>query len=265
MNVRATGGVEQIAPPATANEAALDPIAFYEDEGVLANYQHIRDRADGPKLGIEEPIVLDFLGNLKACSILDLGCGDARLGREACARGALGYLGLDGSRRMVALAQQTLAGTGAGVRLQNLETWQGFAERRFDVVVSQLAFQYITNLPRLFDLISRQLKPRGLFVFSVEHPIVTSSYQGTVNSGIASGWHVSRYFEEGSRVDAWLNSAVVKQHHALQTYFNLLLDSGFQLERFSEGRPDAGRFAERTIYEQRLNVPLCAIFRARLG
>jgi len=248
----------------TCSSSALDSISFYEDDAVLASYLKERDRADGPKLAIEEQIVLRFLGNLTGCSVLDLGCGDARIGRAALRAGALHYVGLDGSRRMIELARQSLIGTSGVVRLQNLENWRGEPAERFDIVVSQLALQYITNLSHIFEAVRKQLKPRGIFVFSVEHPLITSSFKGQFENDIAASWCVRRYFREGSRVNAWLNSAVVKQHRTLQTYFAELRRCGFQLDRFSEGWPDPDNFPDRAIYEQRLEVPICAIFRARL-
>lgn len=262
--MRATDSKDAGEPLTESTGPPLDPLSFYEDEGVLDAYRQVRDRPDGPKLAIEEPTVLEFLGDLRGRALLDLGCGEARLGREAFRRGARAYLGLDGSRRMVELARQTLAGTDGQVRLRNLESWRGEHGARFEVVVSQLALQYVTRLRRVFEVVRRQLQPEGLFVFSVEHPIVTSSYQGEAAAGIAAGWYVRDYFREGGRVDAWLDSSVVKQHRALQTYIGELRRCGFRLERFSEGCPDAARFADRAVYEKRLEVPLCAIFQTRV-
>lgn len=263
MAVRIPDSADAVAPVSSPAEQPLDPLSFYEDEDVLAAYRQIRDIADGPKRAIEEPAVFNLLGDLRGRTILDLGCGDARIGGEAFRGGARAYLGLDGSRRMVALARQTLAGTSAEIRLQNLESWRGEGAARFDVVVSQLALQYVVNLPAIFEVVRKQLAPHGVFVFSVEHPLITCGYTGEPGAGIATRWPVQGYFREGRRVDAWLNSAVVKQHRTLQTYIGELRRSGFQLDQFSEGRPEAERFADRQVYEKRLEVPLCAIFRAR--
>jgi cyclopropane fatty-acyl-phospholipid synthase-like methyltransferase len=248
-------------PLSAAQDEALRPLFFYERKDLLAAYWLVRDRPDGPKLEIEEPTVLRFLGNLRGRTVLDLGCGDARFGRYALEQGALCYLGLDGSTEMVGLAKQVLMGTAGEVNLQDLESWPGDCNRRFDVVVSQLALQYMENIPRLFEVIRNQLQPHGTFVFSTEHPIITSSYEGENSDGIATSWRVRDYFREGRRVDRWLNAAVVKQHRTLETYVSELRRCGFQIDRFSEGRPDITRFVNQTVYERRLEVPICAIFR----
>ena len=238
----------------------LRPLVFYEQRDILENYWQLRNRLDGPKLAIEEPAVLAFMGDLRNRNLLDLGCGDARLGREALRRGARSYVGLDGSREMVGIAQRTLAGTAGEIRFQDLESWMGDSGASFDVITSQLALQYVENLAGVFKAVRAQLQPKGLFVFSVEHPIITASYEGDTTCGIATNWRVHGYFREGARIHRWLNSAVVKQHRTLETYMSELCRCGFQLVGFSEGRPDADSFADRNAYELRLEVPLCMIF-----
>jgi SAM-dependent methyltransferase len=248
-------------PAAESNSEPLSPLSFYERKNVLENFWRVRDRLDGPKLAIEEPALLAFLGDLRNRSVLDLGCGDARLGREVFQRGARSYLGLDGSREMLEIARQTLAGTPGEVRLQDLESWRGDSPASFDVVASQLAMQYVKNFSRVFQVIRTLLEPKGLFVFSIEHPIITSSYEGDTTGEVATNWRVHGYFREGERVHRWLDSAVVKQHRTLETYISELCRCGFQLTGFSEGRPQADRFADRNKYELRLEVPVCVIFR----
>jgi hypothetical protein len=104
------------------------------------------------------------------------------------------------------------------------------------------------------------LDSRGLFVFSVEHPILTSSFEGEWKRAIAAAWRVHGYFREGERTHRWLDSAVTKQHRTMETYVRELWRCGFQLTGFSEGRPKPGAFKDRDEYELRLEVPICAIF-----
>lgn len=247
--------------PADTARAPLDGPAFYSDETVVARYRALRDRPDGPAKAIEEPIVLDFLGELEGRQILDLGCGDASLGRHALDAGASRYLGLDGSPLMLEEAERNLEGTAGEVRREDLEWWCGGLIGHFDVVVSRLALQHVANLARVFEVTRHHLKPSGLFVFSVEHPLMTSSYHGEVGEHGASAWHVYDYFHEGERADHWLDAVVRKQHRTLETYVGLIRDHGLLLDRFSEGRPDPAKFPDRESYEGRLDVPMCAIFR----
>jgi hypothetical protein len=60
---------------------------------------------------MEEPALLEALGSVAGRRVVDLGCGDAALGRVLLRGGCARYLGLDGSERMVAAAEATLRGT----------------------------------------------------------------------------------------------------------------------------------------------------------
>lgn len=241
--------------------APLDGPAFYDDKRVFERYQSIRTHTDAPNQTIEQPVVLEFLGDLQGRSLLDLGCGDAWIGRYALDAGASRYLGLDRSRRMLKAARRMLRGTTGEVRCQDLEEWRGSDTEVFDVVLSRLVLQYTQNLVRLLQVVHDQLRPGGLFVFSVEHPVMTSSYNGEIVDNIARAWRVQGYFQEGSRVDHWLDALVLKQHRTFETYISELRRCGFQLDQFSEGRPQISHFSDAGQYEARLEVPLCAVFR----
>src|SRR5258708_39288904 len=170
-------------------------------------------------------------------------------------------MGVDGSRRMLQEASHTLAQTDAELVLEDLDCWSPDDLGTFDVAVSRLALQYVRNVGRLFQILRDHLVPGGLFVFSIEHPLLTSSVERERADGIARACRVSNYFREGDRASPWLDSVVLKQHRTLATYFDELRAAGFWLDRFSEGRPDVRNFHEIAAFERRLDVPMCAIFR----
>lgn len=247
------------APAPAGAPAVLDGPAFYDDAGVFARYQALRGAPDAPAHTLEEPVVLEFLGDPRERRVLDLGCGDGWLGRHLLERGAAAYLGLDGSRRMVDEARRTLQGTGGTVRLQDLERWPG--EGCFDLAVSRLALQYVRRAGILLSVVHHHLAPGGVLVVSVEHPVMTCSFHPEPGEGAPRGWRVYDYFREGERADRWLGAAVRKVHRPLESWFALLRDAGFRVDRFSEARPAPLRFANPAAAERRLDVPMCAIFR----
>src|SRR3989442_11389653 len=110
-----------------------------------------RGRADNPNDTLEKPVLLELLGDVTGKRILDLGCGDAAFGHEAFQRGCAAYLGVEGSHNMVALALQNLAGTSGRVIEANLET--------------------------ALSHVHQALVASGRFVFSVEHPVITSCHR----------------------------------------------------------------------------------------
>ena len=89
----------------------LDGPSFYDDVGVFATYQRHRGRDETPNDTMEKPEILELIGEVAGRRIIDLGCGDAQIGRELLAAGAASYLGVEPSQNMLRLARETLAGT----------------------------------------------------------------------------------------------------------------------------------------------------------
>ena len=75
---------------------------FYVDDAVFATYQGRRQRPDSPNDTMEKPVVVQLMGEVTGKRVLDLGCGDAAIGRELLQRGAASYLGIEGSQKMAA-------------------------------------------------------------------------------------------------------------------------------------------------------------------
>ena len=162
---------------------------------------------------------------------------------------------------MLAKAREPLAGTVGQVEQHDLELWCGGLIGRFDLVVSSLAFQYVENLPRLFEVIRHHLKPGGVLVFSVEHPVMTSSYHAARLAGDRSGWIVYDYFRQAEREDHWLDAVVRKYHRTIAGTVEIVRDHGFSLDRLSEGEPRQANFETAAGYASRLDVPMCCVFR----
>lgn len=78
--------------------------SFYDDEAVFETYMQHRQRADTPNDTLEKPVMMDLIGPITNKHILDLGCGDAAIGRESLHHGAASYIGIEGSHKMAAVA-----------------------------------------------------------------------------------------------------------------------------------------------------------------
>jgi SAM-dependent methyltransferase len=243
-------------------DGPMEPIAFYDDADIAARYRSARGQPDEPNVTLEEPHVWRFLGGVRGCRALDLGCGEARMAVELLDRGAASYLGLDGSRRMVERAAGRLQGRAAAVRLADLETWEGEPGERFDLVVSRMAVHYVRDLGRLLRAVRGACVAGARVVLSTEHPVVSSSYLGDYLEGIPRSWSVRRYFDEGDRSCEWLGTTVRKQHRTLETYIHLLAEAGFQLRDLSEGRPEPASFHDQEVCGRRREVPMYLVMAA---
>jgi len=237
-------------------------IAFYDEPAIHERYVTARAAADEPNKALEEPFVLQFLGDVAGCDILDLGCGDAAIGRRLLDAGARSYAGVDGSILMVDRARAALAGTGGTVSQVDLEDWRPASESSVDIVLSRMALHYVADLGRLLGAVRRACRPGGRLVFSVEHPVVTSSYDADWDGDVPRVWRVHGYYREGPRSCPWLGARVRKHHRTFETYLTLLAGSGLRLRGFSEGVPRAAHFADQTVFQRRLEVPMYVTFHA---
>ncbi|MBW4690145.1 MAG: class I SAM-dependent methyltransferase [Lyngbya sp. HA4199-MV5] len=79
---------------------------FYDDEAVFATYRQHRHCPDTPNETLEKPVILELVAPVVHKRILDLGCGDAAIGKEFLQQGAASYTGVEGSQRMAETASR---------------------------------------------------------------------------------------------------------------------------------------------------------------
>jgi SAM-dependent methyltransferase len=236
---------------------------FYDDAVVFSTYMSRRDgRVDSPNDVLEKPVIDELTGNLAKLRILDLGCGDARYGREALQQGCLSYVGIDGSQKMIELANQQLAGTSGKVVRATIEAWI-YPQQQFDLVISRLALHYLEDIITVFTNVYCALVKDGRFVFSVEHPVITSCDQAWQTGGPRQDWIVDNYFETGPRQTLWMGGEVIKYHRTVEDYFTALRRAGFVVDAVRESRPVRERFSDQATYERRKRIPLMLFFSAR--
>jgi SAM-dependent methyltransferase len=228
---------------------------FYDDDAVFATYLASRRRRDNPNDTLERPVVLELAGELRGGRVLDLGCGDAAFGRDALLAGSLSYVGVEGSRNMVNLARQTLAGTPGMVVHSPIETWD-YPREAFDLAVARLVLHYVADLSALLERVFQALGAGGQFVCSVEHPVITSCDRGWPQGTARQDWVVDDYFETGPRVTQWLGGTLRKYHRTVEDYFVAFQQAGFIVEHLRESRPQREHFADEATYARRRRIPL---------
>jgi SAM-dependent methyltransferase len=236
--------------------------SFYDEEAVFATYMRHRYRLDTPNTTLEKPVILELVASIANKRILDLGCGDAAIGKEFLHQGAASYTGVEGSQKMVETAIQTLAGTFGQVILQTIEDWI-YPSIAFELVLARLSLHYIADLAPVFTNVFQTLTAGGQFVFSVEHPVITSCNRGWIDGTPRQDWVVDDYFSTGVRINNWLGGTVQKYHRTIEDYFHLLQTTRFQIEQLREAQPQRNHFYDTESYERRKRIPLFLIFSAR--
>lgn len=244
---------------------SLDGPGFYDDATVFRRYAQLRARAGSANETLEAPVMAELIGWVDGLDLLDLGCGDAGVGRELLASGARSYLGIDGSVNMVRAAEAILAGHPNG-RVQQGDLAQGVqvAPASFDLAMSRLALHYLSDVEPVLRGIHAALRPGGRFVFSTEHPIITCSNKALSDEGLRrQGWIVDDYFVPGPRAVSWLGAEVAMHHRTLEDWFAAVQRAGFVVEALRESTPRRERFADAALFEQRRRIPLFLFISAR--
>ncbi|KAK1779704.1 S-adenosyl-L-methionine-dependent methyltransferase [Copromyces sp. CBS 386.78] len=195
----------------------------------------------------EWPLLETMLpSSLVSKTVLDLGCGDGWFSRWALDQGAKAVCAMDVSRNMLSRARalsppdRYSAITFRQVDIEVLDGPGGLdpEEEAYDVAFSGLALHYLVNLEAALRQVFRSLRPGGLFVFSVEHPIFTAPQRPgfSKKTGAASqDWPLSSYFAEGEREVDWLGAPVRKQHRTISRLVVLDPDHGFPLPITCDG------------------------------
>lgn len=232
--------------------------AYNEDE-FFENYIYRRNREESPNNLIEKPILLELIGDFQGKKVLDLGCGDAKFGVEMLEKGCTFYEGVDGSENMIREATKNLTGTKGKVHYSSMESWNVQAES-YDLVVSRLALHYLADLKFTFQTVYHSLANNGQFVFSVQHPVLTSSMKSATTSSLKADWIVDDYFQLGRRVEPWIDQKVVKYHRTFEEYYQLLKRAGFIINDIREGIPKLENFSNESEYQRRMRIPLFLIF-----
>jgi len=232
----------------------------YDEDDFFERYNQKRSKGNSPNELMEQPIIDELIGQVSGKNILDLGCGDGKYGVELLERGAKYYYGIEGSHKMASLAKENLKGYHSTIEIGALEETE-FESEKYDIVLSRLVFHYIDDLENLMKRIHKGLRLNGEFVFSVEHPIITSNYESYQKEIKRGNWIVDNYFVNGERVNEWIGKKVIKYHRTMEDYWQIIKRSNFEVIEIREAKPRSSNFKNQEEYERRKRIPLFLIFK----
>lgn len=211
----------------------------YDDEVFFGQYAQMSRSRQGLSGAGEWHQFRDMFPDLEGKQVLDLGCGYGWHCRYAAEMGAKQVIGIDLSEKMIQEAAARNAMEQITYRVCGLEEYE-YPKAAFDCVISNLVLHYVEDIEAVFKLVNQTLKPGGVFLLNIEHPIFTAGvdqdwiYQ---EDGSPEYWPVDRYFYPGERTTHFLGQDVTKQHHTLEQILMGLLNNGFRLEAVEEARP----------------------------
>ena len=123
-------------------------------------WAQVYDHDANPLPALEQPVVREWAGEVAGLQTLDLGCGTGRHTQWLAEAGA-NVTAVDFSEGMLAEARSKPGAEHVRFVQHDLHQPLPFADEEFDLVVSGLVLEHISDLPALFTEACRVLKPAG--------------------------------------------------------------------------------------------------------
>jgi SAM-dependent methyltransferase len=219
------------------------------DESARAWIASMGERGDWSREFVLDAAMLARIQGRGFGTALDVGCGEGRFCRVLQQRG-VATIGVDPTEAMLEEARRRDPG---GQYVLGKAEKLGFADGRFDLVVSYLSLIDIPDFRAAIREMVRVLKPGGtLLIASLTGFTTSCAAQGWVRDAEGRRLHypVDRYLDEFAQWVAWRGIRIVNWHRPLGAYMTALLDAGLQLRCFQEPEP-MGADAESTAIYRR--------------
>lgn len=206
--------------------AAGEPIREAQPAEGYRSWSESYDEPGNPIIELEQPAVWSLLDSVTPGRALDAGCGTGRHAAHLVA-GGHEVLGVDLSPEMLERAVFNVPGA---TFIQGDVCAIPVEDQQFDLVVCGLALSHVADLRSGVTELARALRPGGVIVISVLHPVLT-----------LLGWHAPFVDHDGGR-------AFVREHpHTHADYLNAFSVSGLDVQECLEPRltPDHVRAKRR--------------------
>lgn len=243
---------------------------IYDDKKFSDEYDKMRKENSGINANdvIEIPIFRSMLPDLTDKSILDLGCGYGENDVYFIEKGTKYVMGTDISEHMIKIANSDYKLDNIDYNVLAMEDISKI-DKKFDIVVSSLAFHYIKDYDKLVSDIYNLLNDNGYLIFSMEHPLSNCIiYDNDLsNKHVTIGKKkyilLADYNREGKRICNWFNSEVIKYHRTMATIINTLVKTGFKVEEINECMPNAEMISKNPKYVNQYDYPYFLFVKAK--
>ncbi len=191
------------------------------------------------KLDID-PFILKIVGNVKNKNILEVGCGNGYLSRILAKRGAK-VAAVDISSKFIKFAIQKEKAKPLGINyfVKDVANLDCLKDDSYDLVIGNMCLMDIANIKSAIKEVSRVIKRKGCFVFSLTHPLHESQQQWAIIEDEGKKYlarAIHKYLSCTIKESFWNNKKfkTIHYHRPLQEYFQYLKDFGFVVKEFKE-------------------------------
>lgn len=202
---------------------------------------------------LNTPAFFAMLPNVEGLIGLDIGCGDGYNTRLLAERGAR-MTAIDIAEVFIAHARAAEKESPLDIDYQVASAVDlPFANSSFDFAAAFMSLMDVPETDRALAEVHRILKPGGFLQFSIAHPCFDTPHRRNLRDENHRTYaiEVGKYFEgsEG-QIEEWLFKAapaeekqglrkfrIPRFRRTLSHWLNLLIETGFRLERVEEPRP----------------------------
>ncbi len=202
---------------------------------------------------LNTPAFFEMLPDVDGLAGIDIGCGEGHNTRLLARRGAR-MTAIDVADVFIEHAKEAEAREPLGIDYRVASAVAlPFEDATFDFATGFMSFMDIPETDRVLAEAYRVLKPGGFLQFSIEHPCFATPHRVNLRNedGLTYAIEVGDYFRNlNGDVAEWLFGAVppaVKEGlrkfkiprftRTVSQWLNLLIETGFVLERIEEPRP----------------------------
>jgi ubiquinone/menaquinone biosynthesis C-methylase UbiE len=229
-------------------------VGRYWDENAAVWTRLARGGYDVYRDYLNTPAFFEMLPEIDGLSGLDIGCGEGHNTRLLAKCGAR-VTAIDISGVFVQSAQQAEEQEPLGIDYNIASAVElPFGDATFDFAVGFMSFMDIPETDRVLAEVHRVLNPGGFLQFSIEHPCFATPHRRNLRNqeGLTYAIEVGDYFRNlQGEIAEWIFGAAppeVKEGlrrfktprftRTIGQWLNLLLDTGFVLERIEEPCPN---------------------------
>ena len=203
---------------------------------------------------VNAPAFLSMLPNVNGLRGLDIGCGEGHMTRQVAQKGAA-MTAIDICPVFIEQAKELEDEELLGIKYEVASAVElPFQDGEFDFAIATMSFMDIAETEQVIKEAWRILKPGGFLQFSISHPCFSTPKWEWVRD--ANGRQIALkcgdYFRElNGQIQEWIFSDTPDElrktmpefkipvfTRPLSKWLNLLVDTGFVLERFAEPEAD---------------------------
>jgi SAM-dependent methyltransferase len=210
---------------------------------------------DGADPEYEEQILPLAAAHLQgARHVLDVGCGEGQISRLVAKNGGHA-VGIDPTWAQLTTARDKRGGP---AYTQATAAHLPFPHDAFDAVVACLVFEHIDNVDEAIAEVARVLRPKGRFIFFLNHPLLQTPNSGWIDDHILMEqyWRIGPYLIEDTTMEEVAKGVVLPfVHRPLSRYVNALAANGLLITEMVEPAPPPGFVAKATEYAEAASIP----------